>query len=54
MALDVTYAAWAIVFTVIITRDLTLLTPLTVTCTAVVLVCGILSAADFKTLIQKN
>ena len=44
MALDVTYAAWAIVFTVIVNRDLSILTPMTVICTVIVIVCGILAA----------
>ena len=44
MALDVTYAAWAIVFTVVFTRDLSILTPVTVVCALIVIVCGILAA----------
>lgn len=44
MALDVTYAAWAIVFTVVFTRDLSILTPVTVVCALTVIVCGILAA----------
>ena len=54
MALNVTYAAWALVFTAILTRNASLFTPLTVTCTAVVLVCGILAAADPKRIFSKN
>ncbi|MCR5485811.1 MAG: DMT family transporter [Clostridiales bacterium] len=48
MALDVSYAAWAIVFTVVIFRDTSQLTPLTVGCALIVIVCGILAAADFS------
>ena len=48
MALNVTYAAWALVFTAILQRDASLFTPLTVGCTAVVLVCGILAASEPK------
>lgn len=48
MALNVSYAAWAIVFTVIILHDMSVLTPLTIVCAVVVLVCGIFAAADFK------
>ena len=48
MALDVTYAAWAIVFTVLLLRDTSVLTPLTIGCALVVLVCGVLAAADFR------
>ena len=54
MALDVTYAAWAIVFTVIILRDFSVLSPLTVTCALTVIICGILSATDFKQLKSKR
>ncbi|MBQ6163851.1 MAG: DMT family transporter [Clostridia bacterium] len=54
MALDVTYAAWAIFFTVILLRDTSVLTPLTVGCAVVVIVCGVLSAADIKELVKKK
>lgn len=54
MALNVTYAAWAILFTVIILRDFSVLTPVTIICALVVLVCGILAAADFKELFAKK
>lgn len=54
MALNVSYAAWAVVFSVVIFRDMTLVNPLTIICTIVVLVCGILAAADFKDLFRKN
>lgn len=53
MALNVSYSAWAIVFTVLILRDYSVLTPSTIVCAIVVLVCGILSAADFKELAGK-
>lgn len=54
MALNVTYAAWAILFTVVILRDTSVLTPVTVACALVVIVCGILAAADFKELFAKK
>lgn len=54
MALNVSYTAWAIVFTVLILRDTSVLTPVTIICGLVVLVCGILAAADFKDLFSKN
>ena len=54
MALNVTYAAWAIVFTVLILRDTSVLTPVTVLCALVVIVCGILAAADFRELFSKK
>jgi drug/metabolite transporter (DMT)-like permease len=53
MALNVSYSAWAIVFTVIFLRDTSVLTPSTIFCAIVVLVCGILAAADFKELLSR-
>ena len=50
MALNITYTAWAVLFTVILTNDLSILSPLSIICSLVVVVCGILSATDFKTL----
>lgn len=54
MALNVTYCAWAIVFTVLILRDTSVLTPITIICAIVVLVCGIFAAADFKEILSKR
>ena len=54
MALNITYSAWAIVFTVIFLRDTSVLTPVTILSAIVVLVCGILAAADFKELIRRQ
>lgn len=54
MALNVTYAAWAIVFTVVILRDTSVISPVTVICSVVVIVCGIFAAADFKELFVKR
>lgn len=54
MALNVSYSAWAIVFTVLILRDTSVLTPVTIICAIVVLVCGILAAADYKDLFGRN
>ena len=54
MALNVTYSAWAIIFTVMILRDTSVLTPMTILCAAVVLVCGIFAAADFKEIFNRR
>lgn len=54
MALNITYTAWAIIFTVIITGDVTILNPLTLVCAAVVVVCGILSSVDMKKIFSKS
>ncbi|CAM3169659.1 DMT family transporter [Limosilactobacillus mucosae] len=51
MALDVTYAAWAVIFTVLFFHDVHIITKSTIVCTAIVLVCGILSATDYRELI---
>lgn len=50
MALNITYTAWAIVFTVILLKDTSVLNPLTLICAGVVVICGILAATDFKSL----
>lgn len=54
MALNVSYAAWAIVFTVLILHDTSVLTPSTIICGLIVIVCGIFAAADFKDLFAKK
>lgn len=54
MALNVTYCAWAIVFTVVFLRDFSVLTPTTIICSLVVLVCGTFAAADFKQILKKG
>ncbi|MBQ3366859.1 MAG: DMT family transporter [Acidaminococcaceae bacterium] len=54
MAVNVTYAAWAIVFTILVFKDTSVLNPITIICTIVVLVCGVLAAADYKELLGKE
>ena len=55
MALNITYTAWAIVFTVILLGDTSVLNPLTLVCALVIVVCGILAATDMKSLgLKKN
>ena len=56
MALNVTYTAWAIVFGVILSAvqgALAIPNALTIVCALVVLVCGVLAAADMKDLVKK-
>ncbi len=48
MALNVTYTAWSIFFTIVLLRDMSVLSPLVIACAIVVIVCGILSTLDFK------
>lgn len=50
MGLNITYTAWAIIFGVVLFRNYAILNVGTVLCSAVVVVCGILSAVDFKQL----
>jgi len=52
MALNITYTAWAIAFTVILYRDPGILEPRTLICAAVVVICGILAATDFRELFR--
>ena len=54
MALNITYTAWAIVLSVILTQDTGILNPLTVLCAIVVVVCGILAACDLSKLLGKQ
>lgn len=48
MALNITYTAWAILFTVLLLRDFSVLNPLTLVCAALVVVCGILAGTEWK------
>ncbi len=52
MALNVTYSAWAVIFSVVFFHDFALLNPITILCTLVVIGCGILAAADYKSLVK--
>ena len=54
MALNITYSAWAVIISVVFLKDMSLLNPVTIICTIVVLVFGILAGADYKELLQKN
>ena len=54
MALNITYTAWAIVFTVLLLQNVSVLQPLTVICVFVIVVFGILAATDFSELFQNK
>mgnify|MGYP003327720689 CR=1 FL=1 len=54
MALNITYAAWAMIFTVVFLHDTSVITPLSIVCTIVVIVCSVFAAADFKDLFSKT
>lgn len=53
MALNITYTAWATVFSVIFLKDYSLLNVNTLGCGAVIVICGILSATDI-TFLRKS
>lgn len=48
MALNITYTAWATIFSVIFLKDFSLLNISTLGCGAVIVICGILSATDMS------
>ena len=54
MALNITYSAWAVVISIVILGNRSLLNPVTIICTIVVLVFGILAGADYKDLIKRE
>lgn len=54
MALNVTYPAWAILLSVILFRDTSMLNPFNMLCTVIVVICGILAACDMKQLFMKK
>lgn len=53
MGLNITYTAWAMIFSLAISRDFGSLNALTVLCAAVVVVCGIFAATDFKEIFKR-
>lgn len=53
MALNITYSAWAIIISIILLKDYNLINPITITCTIVVIVFGILAGADYKDLMKR-
>lgn len=54
MALNVSYSAWAVIISVVFLGNMSLLNPVTIICTIVVLFFGILAAADYKELFRKE
>ena len=54
MSLNITYTAWAIVFTVVILQDFSVLNPLTLICGGIVVLCGIFAATDLKKLFHSR
>ncbi len=54
MALNITYSAWSVVFSIVFLRNYSLLNPITIICTVLVLVFAILAGADYKELFNKK
>ena len=54
MALNITYSAWAVIISIIFLGDRSLLNPITIICTIVVLLFAILAGADYKDLISRK
>lgn len=54
MALNITYSAWAVIFTVVFLGNHSLLNPATIVCILLVLIFGIFAGADYKELIKKE
>lgn len=52
--INITYSAWAVVFSVIFFQDMSLLNPVTTVCTIAVLVFAILAGGDYKELLRKS
>ena len=51
MALNITYTAWAMLLTVVILRDFSIINATTLISSVVIVVCGILAATDLKELL---
>lgn len=54
MALNITYTAWAIVFTVLIFKDFSVINGQTLLCAGIVVVCGVFAATDLKALLPRT
>lgn len=53
MALNITYSAWAVIFSFILFRDFSILKPINILCIFVVIIGGIISAIDYKELFSR-
>ena len=54
MALNITYTAWAVIFSLILLRDTSMLNPMTLGLACAVVIFGILAAADAEALFKKR
>ena len=54
MALNITYTAWAILFTVVLLGDLSVLNPMTLTFAPMIVICGFFATTDIKQLFKKK
>lgn len=54
MALNITYVAWALVFTVLILHDKSVISPVTIFCAILVIVGSVFAAADIKEMFKRS
>ena len=54
MALNSTYAAWAVIISTVILKDYSLLNSVTIVCTMIVIVFGVLAGTDLKELLHSK
>ncbi len=54
MALNITYTAWAIFFSAVLLKNTDILNPLTLLCSATVVICGIFASTDIKILFARH
>ena len=54
MGLNITYTAWAMLFSVVLMREYAALNLKTITCAVFIVVCGVLAAVDFKEFFKKD
>jgi len=53
MALNITYVVWAMLFTIILLRDTSVISVVSIACAILVMLGSILTAADIKTMLRK-
>lgn len=54
MGLNITYTAWAMLFSVVLMHEYGILNFKTISCAVLVVVCGVLAAVDFKELLKNE
>ncbi len=54
MALNITYSAWAVLISIVVLKNYSLLNPVTIACAIGVLVFAVLAGADYKEIIRSS